>query len=131
MPIVARGRGRVKRPPFGRSLTAPGGSRTVPDGRDPFIEAVEAVADFRPDVLISDIGMPGEDGYTLIKRIRGMTPPEIAFVPAIALTAYARQEDRERALESGFQMHISKPVGYTELIEAVRKVAGSAIQTEF
>lgn len=94
-------------------------------------EAVEAVADFRPDVLISDIGMPGEDGYTLIKRIRGMTPPEIAFVPAIALTAYARQEDRERALESGFQMHISKPVGYTELIEAVRKVAGSAIQTEF
>jgi PAS domain S-box-containing protein len=87
-------------------------------------EAVEAAADFKPDVLISDIGMPVEDGYTLIKKIRQMTEPEIAAVPAIALTAYARQEDRERALSSGFQMHIAKPVGYMELIEAIKKVTG-------
>ena len=86
-------------------------------------EALEAVDDFNPHVLISDIGMPVEDGYTLIKKIRAL-PDGKAGIPAIALTAYAGQADQTRALESGFQMHIAKPVAYSDLIAAIESVAG-------
>ncbi|CAN5461408.1 hypothetical protein BH10ACI1_BH10ACI1_23190 [soil metagenome] len=85
--------------------------------------ALEVVGDFDPHVLISDIGMPVEDGYTLIKKLRAM-PTSKAGIPVIALTAYARQEDRMRALQAGFQMHLAKPVEYAELISAIESVAG-------
>jgi CheY-like chemotaxis protein len=73
-------------------------------------------------VLVSDIGMPGEDGYSLIRRVRAM-PNEIAKIPAIALTAYARTEDRAKAINAGFQRHLTKPVEPVELISMVAILA--------
>lgn len=70
----------------------------------------------RPDVLVSDIGMPGEDGYTLIRQVRALAPDKGGRIPAIALTAYARTEDRIKALASGFQSHVPKPVEPTEFV---------------
>ena len=69
-----------------------------------------ALAEFRPDVLVLDIGLPGEDGYSLIRRIRGLTAVNGHAVPAVSLTAHARDEDRAHALDSGFQAHLAKPV---------------------
>ena len=86
-------------------------------------EAFGVFDKFDPHVLITDIGMPDEDGYTLIKKIRAL-PPDKAGIPAIALTAYAGQKDRNQALQSGFQMHIAKPVEYADLISAIESVAG-------
>ena len=73
----------------------------------------------RPDVLISDIGMPDEDGYTLIRRIRSLLPEHGGRTPAIALTAYARAEDRVKAVVAGFQHHLSKPIEPVELLVMV------------
>ncbi len=87
--------------------------------------AAEAVALIRaavPTVLVSDIGMPGEDGYALIRRVRDLPGPAGA-VPAAALTAYARAADRVKALEAGFQMHLSKPVDPAELVVTVAALA--------
>jgi PAS domain S-box-containing protein len=78
--------------------------------------AVEVVAAARPDVLVADIGLPDEDGYALLRRIRSEHGPEL---PAIALTAYARAADRERALAAGFQQHVVKPVDPQRLVEIV------------
>jgi len=77
-----------------------------------------------PDLLISDIGMPGEDGYELIRRVRELPAESGGKVPAIALTAYARVEDRMQALRAGYQMHVPKPVEMAELVA----VAASLIQ---
>jgi PAS domain S-box-containing protein len=79
-------------------------------------EALTIVQTERPDVLISDIGMPSEDGYALIRRIRALAPEHGGRTPAIALTAYARAEDRVRALVAGFQHHLSKPIEPVELL---------------
>jgi len=79
-------------------------------------EALAAIEESRPDLLISDIGMPGEDGYELIRRVRALPAGRGGKIPAIALTAYARTEDRLRALRSGYQMHVSKPVELAELV---------------
>lgn len=79
-------------------------------------EALEALENAVPDVLISDIGMPGEDGYDFIRHIRLLPPERGGRVPAIALTAYARVEDRLKALRSGYQMHVPKPVELAELV---------------
>lgn len=87
-------------------------------------EAFAAFAGRKFDILISDIGMPGEDGFSLIGRIRDLPNEEGGAVPAIALTAYARSEDRVQALRSGFQMHVAKPVEPIELIVAVANLAG-------
>jgi PAS domain S-box-containing protein len=76
------------------------------------------------DVVICDIGMPGEDGYSLIKRIRSLGATRGATIPAIALTAYARVDDRVKAIAAGFQMHIAKPVEPVELITMVASAAG-------
>jgi PAS domain S-box-containing protein len=84
-------------------------------------EALKAFSTAAPDVLLSDIGMPEHDGYELIKQIR--TLPNGRRVPAIALTALARVEDRTRALRAGFQMHVAKPVDATELAAVVRNLA--------
>jgi PAS domain S-box-containing protein len=79
-------------------------------------EALEAIGAGLPDLLISDIGMPGEDGYELIRRVRELPADGGGKVPAIALTAYARVEDRMQALRAGYQMHVPKPVELAELV---------------
>ncbi len=79
-------------------------------------EAFTALEQQVPDVLISDIGMPGADGYDLIRKLRALRPESGGKVPAIALTAYARVEDRLQALRSGYQMHVPKPVELAELV---------------
>jgi PAS domain S-box-containing protein len=81
-------------------------------------EALEHVARDTPDVLLSDIGMPKEDGYSLIRRIRNLAG-DASRIPAIALTAYARAEDRAKALQAGYQLHLSKPVEPVKLIAMV------------
>jgi PAS domain S-box-containing protein len=82
-------------------------------------EAFRAIAVQIPDVLISDIGMPDEDGYELIRKLRLMPEEKGGKIPSIALTAYARVEDRLRALRSGYQMHVPKPVELAELVAVV------------
>ena len=76
-----------------------------------------------PDVLVSDIGMPGEDGFDLISKVRAMRPERGGNIPAIALTAYARPEDRARVLAAGFQRHVAKPVEPSDLAKAVGSLA--------
>jgi signal transduction histidine kinase/CheY-like chemotaxis protein len=76
------------------------------------------------DVLLADIGMPGEDGYSLIRRLRAIDAPRLATMPAAALTAFARDEDRHRALQAGFQMHLSKPIDAASLVAAVASLRG-------
>ena len=87
-------------------------------------EALQAINGEKFDALISDIGMPEEDGFSLIGKIRQLADEQGGNIPAIALTAYARAEDRVQALRSGFQMHIAKPVEATELVVAVANLAG-------
>jgi PAS domain S-box-containing protein len=84
--------------------------------------AFEEVQRSLPDVLICDIGMPDEDGFALIKRVRGLTDEQGGRVKAIALTAYAREEDRRRALASGFERHLPKPVDPIELAAHIAEV---------
>ena len=80
-------------------------------------EALALIAEAMPDVLVSDIGMQGDDGYALIRKVRALAPARL--LPAIAVTAYAAAEDRTRALRAGFQSHLSKPVEPAELAFAV------------
>ncbi len=87
-------------------------------------EAVEIFSNWKPDVLVSDIGMPVEDGYSLIKRIREMPEEDGGQVPAIALTAFAGVQDKELALAAGFQVHLSKPVEPVALAKAVARILG-------
>jgi signal transduction histidine kinase/DNA-binding response OmpR family regulator len=82
-------------------------------------EAIDSLADWVPNIVLSDITMPDEDGYSLIKRMRAMQESEIAELPAIALTAMARSEDGDRALASGFHLHMPKPVDIDELTRAI------------
>jgi PAS domain S-box-containing protein len=91
-------------------------------------EAVPLVESARPDVLVTDIGMPGADGYELLRRVRELGADRGGRVPAIALTAFARSEDRTRALRSGFMVHVSKPVDPSELVATVAAVAGRVTQ---
>ena len=86
--------------------------------------ALEALPSARPDVIIADIGMPRMDGFELITLVRENADPAVRGVPAAALTAYARSEDRARALRSGFQMHLAKPIDPSELMFAVASLAG-------
>lgn len=72
-----------------------------------------------PDVIVSDIGMPIEDGYSFIRRVRASSWPKARSIPAIAVTAYTTASDRNRALTSGFTAHLGKPVAASSLIEAV------------
>jgi len=87
-------------------------------------EALELVGSERPDVLVSDIGMPETDGYELLKKMRALGGAGGGRIPAIALTAFARSEDRTRALRAGFLVHVAKPVEPSELIATVASVAG-------
>jgi CheY-like chemotaxis protein len=86
-------------------------------------EALELLRRERPDVLVSDIAMPERDGYELIETIRAAGyPPQ--SLPAIALTAFAQEDDRRRALQAGFQVHIAKPIDPDRLTAAVAALAG-------
>lgn len=86
-------------------------------------EALNVIAQTQPDLLLSDIAMPEIDGYELIRRIRIQESQQGGFLPAIALTAYARDEERLLALNAGFQMHVSKPVEPIELVAVVAQFA--------
>jgi CheY-like chemotaxis protein/two-component sensor histidine kinase len=85
-------------------------------------EALRSFGQQAPQLLISDIGMPGMDGYELVRRVRRSQPQAAARVSAIALTAFARAEDRKRALDSGFDLYMSKPVEPHELIAQVKRL---------
>jgi CheY-like chemotaxis protein len=86
-------------------------------------DALSALQSSRPDVLISDLGMPVEDGYSLIHKVRALSPEQGGQTPAAALTAYARVEDRLQVLRSGFQIHLPKPIEPAELVAVVANLA--------
>ena len=81
-------------------------------------EALTTLQSSRPDVLLSDIGLPFESGYDLIRQIRAM-PSDLSQTPAVALTAFATEKDRQLALSAGFQIHLTKPVEAAALVEAI------------
>ena len=85
-------------------------------------EALDLLQQHSVHVLLADIAMPGEDGYSLIRRLRSLNVP-MSSVPAAALTAFAREEDRQEALDAGFQLHLSKPIDAGSLIAAVVTLA--------
>ena len=87
-------------------------------------EALTELTAWRPDVILSDIAMPDEDGYSFIGRVRALPHNEGGATPAAALTAYAREEDRKQALAAGYQMHIAKPIGAGQLVTMIAKLAG-------
>ena len=87
---------------------------------------LSALLSFRPHVLLSDIEMPATDGYAFLRRVRALADEEGGSVPAAALTAYVREEERQRILLAGFQAHLGKPVDATDLVETVARLAGRA-----
>jgi CheY-like chemotaxis protein len=89
-----------------------------------FLASLES---FAPDVLVSDIGMPEIDGYTLLEQVRSLPPEHGGQIPAIALTAYAREEDQERCLAAGFQYHIPKPIDLGRLVQAVFNLGSAEV----
>ena len=86
-------------------------------------EAFDLVLRLRPDVLLSDVAMPGEDGLSLIRRVRLLPPDSGGLIPAAALSAYAGAADRRAALLAGFQVHIAKPVDPAGLLTVIAKMA--------
>ncbi|MBD2256570.1 PAS domain-containing protein [Pseudanabaena sp. FACHB-2040] len=90
-------------------------------------EALHLVSVMQPDVLLSDIGMPGEDGYSLIQKVRALPLEQGGRVPAVALTAYARESDRIQALESGFDVHVPKPIEPIQLLTVLARLAGRSL----
>lgn len=87
-------------------------------------EAIAAFREEKPDVIVSDIGMPEENGHSLIRRLRALELPGAARVPAVALTGHRRAEDRREAIRAGFQIHVSKPVDPEELVTIIATFAG-------
>ncbi|MBE9155965.1 PAS domain S-box protein [Nodosilinea sp. LEGE 06152] len=81
------------------------------------------IESFQPDVLVSDIGMPGIDGYTLLQKLRALPATKGGQIPAIALTAYAREDDHQRSISSGYQRHVTKPLQPEQLVQAVMALA--------
>jgi CheY-like chemotaxis protein len=98
--------------------------RTAQCARDALI----MVKSWRPDVLVSDIAMPDQDGYAFIRHVRALPREEGGGVPALALTAYARHEDRVNVLAAGFQLHATKPVASDELLALVAHASKLAPQ---
>ncbi|MGI8784743.1 MAG: response regulator [Acidobacteriota bacterium] len=91
-------------------------------------EALSMLPVFQPDVIVSDIGMPEEDGLIFLRRVRALDQGKGGRTPAIALTAYARDEDRKKALQAGYQKHIAKPVHAFELVSAVAELSQKNIR---
>jgi CheY-like chemotaxis protein len=105
--------------------------RFVLEGCDAIVTTVSSVAEAlaiipeaKPEIIVSDVGMPDEDGYSFIRKLRARPREEGGRIPAIALTAYARPEDRTRALVAGFQSHAAKPIDPQELLVVVANLAG-------
>ena len=91
-------------------------------------EGLAQLVEWRPDVILSDIAMPDEDGYSFISKVRSLPNEKGGETPAAALTAYAREEDRAQALAAGYQMHISKPIDASHLVNMVARLAGHCSQ---
>ena len=87
-------------------------------------EALANLMDWKPDVILSDIAMPEEDGYSFIGKVRSLPRDKGGDTPAAALTAYARDVDRRQALAAGYQMHIAKPIGAGQLVTMIARLAG-------
>jgi CheY-like chemotaxis protein len=87
-------------------------------------EALDVLVEWRPHVLMSDIAMPGEDGYSFINKVRSLPADKGGDTPAAALTAYARDEDRNRAIAAGYQVHIAKPISSGQLVMTIARLAG-------
>ncbi|MEJ7698818.1 MAG: ATP-binding protein [Pyrinomonadaceae bacterium] len=104
-----------------QSLTFYGATVETADSAE---EALTAIEDKNPDLLVSDIGMPGEDGYSLIRKVRSLSNDQHKNIPAIALTAFTRAQDRVRALTSGYQNHVAKPVEPDELATVIASLTG-------
>jgi PAS domain S-box-containing protein len=85
-------------------------------------QALDLIDRWRPDVLVSDIGMPDEDGFDLIRRVRARSSDNLGQIPAIALTAFARTQDRLKVLSSGYQMHVPKPIEPIELVTVIASI---------
>jgi hypothetical protein len=83
-------------------------------------EGLQQMMQFKPDVVVSDIGMPNEDGYEFIEKVRSLPRDQGGNVPAVALTAFARQEDRHQAIAAGFQIHVAKPIEPLSLVSIIR-----------
>lgn len=104
-----------------QSLTFYGATVTTANSAE---QAFSELQDKNPDVMVSDIGMPDEDGYSLIRRIRALPDERHKNIPAVALTAFTRAQDRMRALTSGYQNHVSKPVEPDELVTVIASLTG-------
>jgi signal transduction histidine kinase/ActR/RegA family two-component response regulator len=87
-------------------------------------EGLEGLESFRPDVIVSDLAMPQRDGYDLIRAVRGLPAESGGRTPAVAVSAYASSEDRQRALQAGFQEHLAKPVDVSRLVQALARLLG-------
>jgi CheY-like chemotaxis protein len=90
-------------------------------------EALAAIELGAPDVMVSDVGMPDEDGYELVRRLRLLPAAKGGRLPVVALTAYARAEERTRALRAGFNMHVPKPVEPSELLAVIASLAARSM----
>jgi signal transduction histidine kinase/CheY-like chemotaxis protein len=102
------------------TITEGGGANVMTAGSAN--EALRIIEQFNPHLLISDIAMPDEDGYSLLRKLRILNSAQGVDTPAIALTAYAREEDRNRALEAGFQRHMAKPINPDDLIAVITEL---------
>jgi len=91
---------------------------------DSAANAIQAFHEWSPDLLVSDIGMPNEDGYSLIRRLRNLDSLQAREIPAVALTAYATDEDRSQALSAGFQVHVPKPIEPESFVSSIASVLG-------
>ncbi len=107
-------------------ILARAGAHTTP--ANSVRQALKTIASHRPHVVVSDIAMPGEDGYELIRILRDGSTFEGEPIPALALTAYAHDEDRSRCISSGFQAHLAKPVDPAELINVIRRLADNTVR---
>ena len=87
-------------------------------------EALTVLDDWQPDVIVSDIGMPHMDGYAFVRELRARPAAQGGHIPALALSAFARAEDRELALRSGYQAHVAKPVDPADLVKAITTLTG-------
>jgi PAS domain S-box-containing protein len=115
-----------------RLLVATGLGRfgAVVEVADSARNALDRIAVNRPDVLVSDVGMPGDDGYSLIRELRSRSPEHGGQIPALALTAYAGSEDRRRLLAAGFQLHVTKPISSVELASKLVQLVRPAMLVE-
>jgi len=90
-------------------------------------EALQMLATTIPHIVLSDIGMPGQDGYQFLRELRKLPPEHGGAVPMIAVTAYARPEDRSRSIAAGFQAHVTKPINPSELIDVIASITGCGV----